>query len=417
MANSIEEPRPNLTILAVNTPAELDRIQFHDKSDRIASSIVHNLTTNSPRVELIKYAIQPLPKASIREKLRLLSLHAKLNGPMYRTVAKAAAILLTAWLVALIAYRYIVFTLQGLHTDVVQNPQKYEMWLQTPRGLSFLTAENYYHRQATGYLAWYGLLYCVSLLPTGAYFATKITELAASFIKFYRSPHQLTRQIEEKSTIKNLTQLANNKEEDLFIDPISLTGIKVEWIQAPRFIKIGSWAFSLDTVMKRLFSKPLKDGHISHPVENRVLTALEEDNLLTSIHQLFMIDKEGIKNFWDPHYCDFRKVTLKQHFERDPRFANALPEQRPAILQDLLLEYNLSQMISSWRDLQPHQRASIKNQLEEDIHAISRLTRFLDQLPDEVLKQKININDEDSFTLQELINAEHNKLLRYSIPA
>jgi hypothetical protein len=401
--------QPQFVHVAIGSQSNLQVLKEREERTKVKQLVVTNLTTNEPQFATLRWELKSLPNASLKEKISLLLQHPTLETEAYRKVLKAIACLAAVYVVSVIASRLTQWYLANLHDDILNHRLVYFNRPHEVVGLK------YYDAKATEMWGWLYLLTGLSGLGAVFMVADSLKELAPSLKDFLQHPSRLGYYIEPKEPSfphSDLSELANEIVDTEVRDPITLDGLKSEWIRAPRFIKIGRYLFSLDSLLPRLFFKPLMEGRIAHPLENRPLSSEELENLTTDLSQLFLIDRSEVKKFWDPYYCDWRKVT---HTD-DLRVVNANKEERDQILQDILLENDLARLIHDWESLRVDQKAFIKDQLRNEIFASRRLWNFLDLLPDNALQTPIKKNDNDSFTLQTLVNNERQRKFTYNVP-
>jgi hypothetical protein len=238
-------------------------------------------------------------------------------------------------------------------------------------------------------------------------------DIKKSLLTFYKDLNILKCHTEIKDSsfaITDHSELSNSIKDSLIEDPISLDGIKNEWSHAPRFIKIGPYLFSLDSILKQLFFKPVNQEDISHPIENRLLSTQEQEKLITDLSQLFCLDRTEIIKYWDPYFCDERKLS----YLLDPQIIDKSALEKNEIFQDIFLENDLSELIPNWQNFSIAQKASIKSQIRDDFFASQRLQKFLKQFSDEILDIEIKKNDNEFFTLRSMLNSEHQRKFKYN---
>ena len=62
-------------------------------------------------------------------------------------------------------------------------------------------------------------------------------------------------------------------------DSILFISIQKGWSHAPRFIKVGQYLVLFHSILQSILRKPLDEGKIHHPIENRLLDELQQEKL------------------------------------------------------------------------------------------------------------------------------------------
>ncbi len=347
--------------------------------DRI---VKNNLTTNEPYCKTLHYEIKPLSASTLASKCRLLlKVHAKQNPRIYTEAILSIFIMTGVIAITIIGSRVLsshivtssYFT--KLYDDIIHERLKY---VSSGR---LVGLERYYEDVFT-ILGTYFFIMALPVLGTIRYSFDTVTNLKKSFLEFFNDPHVLIRQEESKDSsypLNDEDELANSYDDFFVQDPILMSDIKKEWMHAPRFIKIGKILYSLDTALQFLFQNPLENGSIKSLTGNWSLTTEDQEKLITDLSQLFMIEKDDILKYWDPYFCDWDKV--------------------------------LSGNCPNWIDLNQQQKASVKQQIRNDLFANLRLLNFLKEFDEAVLNTSIKLNDNEdgSFTLKDLQTELQNK--------
>ncbi len=405
-------PINNFITADIGSPIHLDQAKKLCLSDQKVANLMKNLTTNEPSLVSLKdYKIEPLPHASLQENAYLLYLHAKYNINLHLNAIGSAAVITAFCAFTVFTVITVREQLAQLYDDIVNERLVYVEFPHEIVGMAY-----YYGSVVRAILA---IAYITIIeFIVGATLYRHIVKLKESLIDFFANPNQLIIEVEKKDSsfsISDQTNLANNfdEETDSFLDPFSINNIKKEWIHAPRFIKIGSYLFPIDSLFKKIFFTK-EDKLIRHPVENRPLTTQEQDTLLADLSSLFQIDKNKMIECWDPYLDENdRKNAAKRNLDF---IADRSESNVKAAVEDQLLSDDLKSMIRDWESFDCIQKIFIMKQIKQDLFASKKLKNFLQKLPREILKLQIQNTPEDSFTLQSLLNEELNRSFEYQKP-
>ena len=117
--------------------------------------------------------------------------------------------------------------------------------------------------------------------------------------------HALVQDIKKSlSSVGNidLATLANNKDGDEWLDPISLEPIPKDRIRAPCYFLIGKYVSHVKNVLKVIFNYFDETHHkIRHPIENRFMSEEENTKFLKDICALFSMTETEFLNLWNDH--------------------------------------------------------------------------------------------------------------------
>lgn len=384
-----------------------------DRLDRVDQLRIANLTRNEPGTFSLNYKSLPLPSKSWKEKIFLLNeyfsrnldLHKKSGKALLKFIAVFSLVLAVGAIVHPILNRF----LANLKQDILLGRLQYTKPPYDRVGM------DYYYLVKASYFVVLSAFACMGLAVPAIDLYCNANGLTRSLLEFYKDPTRLICEValsEEKSSIENFS---NEKLNGKVVDPISSGEIKEEWINAPRFIKIGTYVYSLDTLIRRFFTRSLGENkQIQNPLGNWSITPEQQEKLRKDLCDLLFLDPKDLEKYWDPYFCDLRKPyrTLGNH----PRLVAAVTEEeRRAVMQDILFEEDLSSMVPNWNDYNPSQQASIKRQIAPDYFADCRIIRFLSEFDKEVLAFDIKLNDTESFKLQDLLNESKNRSYNFEI--
>ena len=98
-----------------------------------------------------------------------------------------------------------------------------------------------------------------------------------------------------------LDQLANNKERQLWSDPLTEDEISEANIRSPKMILLVKHVFYLKSILKNVFSKPLNDDKICNPYINGYLIPEVQQKLVQDISTFFCISGEQFLDCWNVH--------------------------------------------------------------------------------------------------------------------
>jgi hypothetical protein len=384
--------------LATGSRTSLEAPKKHDELSRIGEVVAANLSTNEPKVAVLKYEIHSLPNKNLKGKIDLLRLHATHETETYRNVLMAIAGLATVCVASMILSRFNKWYLEKLLDDISNHRLVY---LNDP--YKFVGLDFYKER---AFLLWgsYYILAGGFGLSTGYHLFNQLRKLMMSLKNFAQLSYSI--ELKELSNPNGKpSDLANAIKDSQILDPISYEGFKSEWMQAPRFIKIGRHLFSLDTLLPALFQKPLDHGKIQHPLMNTCLSEDEQKKLIADLSQLFQIDESEITKFWDP-YCGKCIIAINHY----PVPSGISKEEKIKYRNSFLLAKHCEKKIPEWNTLPLGTLAGINTQFQKQIFALKRLKRFLKALPEKALNTPIQKTDTESFTLQQLLDSTKKEL-------
>lgn len=369
---SIEE----LEKVQLNASNEIDPIRRH--IDQIGKHIDqirrHNLTTNDPHVLIINYTI----RASHPSEW--------LNKAMKETAALVGEVVM--WIL-LFGFLAIIF-LRIIHETLLDN-----------------IADNIAH--------------ILSSIPSNVKLPLSACTLILLILDHLRRSykkekeihsHTLTYTIQPADTsFPHNVEMANQSSEQFVDDVISSEGMKREWVNAPRFIKLGQYVIPVQSLLPVLFINALRNNGIVHPLEpGRLLKEVEQNKLLSDLSRLFAINEKALIQFWDPFSEDEKKWLNNDH-----RILGTPEADRSKVMEDLLFEEWLSKRIKDWSRLSRADQCVIKDQLRKDVFASLRLMRFLNYF-ESFRFIPLKNSKEDSSTLGDLLSREKAKKFSYRKP-
>jgi len=391
-------------ISVIGREAELER----KRVNLVEECVIRNLVTNQLEIFTLNQAEIKrcdFSAFSFMEKMVFFFQHAKQASFLYQEALILGTIFAVATVVSIMAARWIRATLNTTYQNVLANRFIYQGTLEK-------VGFEHYYKQWFSLWGSYGLLGLPIPFFLGGGFFESLLSIKHSFVDFH---HQLSAVTQVQTIKKDLSKLANDVTEEGFVDPISLEVIKKEWAQAPRFIKVGNYLLTLNSLLCQLFSKDLTEGQIKHLIENRPLTNEEQEEVVDQLSQLFAIEKEEIVCFFDPYYGDFFKEEIK----KNPQYVNASEHEKPAVLLELVFEADLSRQVKKWATLNAQKKAYIKFQLRKDWFASRRITNFLThlkvRLSENVLEVKNEINETTFFNLMEIFDEEAKRTFRINL--
>lgn len=382
MASSISGLKAGDPIhVAYGTRVELPNCS---KKQVIAKIIQANLTTNEPMMaQISEYKIESITPKSLKEKIYLHYQYAKENPNDYKSLLKcvvACALSFSLFLASVAFVRY-------LFPKAIENILNGRMAVVMQQFRSHIVESFVLGSLPAGFLT-------VGIVKLYEIFS-HLLQIGTSLAKFGKDPCELNCYLEQVNTSfpkdEKFSTLGNDSDDTFVRDPITLNDIKKEWANAPRFIKVGIYLFSLDSLLKQLFFKPLTNNQVSHPCENRPLTADEQEKLTADLSKLFNIPPNEMLSYWNPYYVS------------------------SIFTEDFMLDFDLLILVPEWTALAAHQKAAIRNQLRGDIYANQRFIKFLYDLSSEVIKTKIYNNDQEFFTFENMLSEEQGREFQYHI--
>ncbi|HEX4838937.1 MAG TPA: hypothetical protein VFU89_00665 [Rhabdochlamydiaceae bacterium] len=143
----------------------------------------------------------------------------------------------------------------------------------------------------------------ISLILTALY-----TILFSILIKYIQKPYidgyvlfQCVSYIPNSMSGFDPNQLANNKREDGWDDPITLENIPSDQITSSQILRIGKYASSIIPVLQRMLTADYTtcpEGEIPHPYEPRSLSPDEKTKFLLEVSAFFSIPSKALENCW-----------------------------------------------------------------------------------------------------------------------
>lgn len=350
-----------------------------------ATLILENLRTNESAMLKGQYKIEAITPKSLRKKINLYIQYVKENKNDFKLLLKAISTCSILLGISLASLAFIKFVLPKLHEDILNRRLIYT-------SNQLVKMDEYYFQSVMFWLN--AIMFAIFGGISACYALDRFQKFKASLVNFGNDFCELKCQLEEVETPfpshVSLCALSNESNDTSIRDPISFVGIKKEWSHAPRFIKVGNYLFTLESILKQLFLKHLEGKKIIHPCEvGRSLTDDEQEKLTADLSLLFQIPQDEFQKLWDPFILTG--------------------------LDDLILEMELSNSIPEWSKLELRQQRAIKAELRNDIFANHRLIKFIEQLPDEVKKAKIHANDTEFFTFEEMLSEVKQSRLTYHI--
>ncbi|HEX4839786.1 MAG TPA: hypothetical protein VFU89_05035 [Rhabdochlamydiaceae bacterium] len=115
--------------------------------------------------------------------------------------------------------------------------------------------------------------------------------------------HTLTQGIQQHPSSVgdiDLATLANDKDEDGWLDPLSFDIIPKDKIRAPYYFLIGKYVTHIENALKVILNHSDEVNHkFRHPIENRFMTEEEHTKFLKEICSLFFITEAEFLNLWE----------------------------------------------------------------------------------------------------------------------
>lgn len=297
--------------------------------------VEHNLTTNKPEALFLEYSAKPIhPLDSFESFVFFL-----------KSIAKSAGHLVTTHKVHMIASACL-----------------FPLFVATTY---FLTSVKLTPISASLFVA--ALLYVFN-------FVSVIRKIIDS-----TEPFKITYTIQSESTLRSDDPSFANQSNDHFVtDPISGTEMKREWIDAPRFIKLGTYILPIHSLIPALFRNPLKDGKIIHPIETgRVLNDVEQEKLLADLSRLFTCTKESFLKILDP----ISGIQTDGASTED--------------IQNSFIDKFLSSRVQNWKELSYAAQCELRIHHKDRILEVLRICTFL-KTQEEFRDIPLRDNDDDA---------------------
>jgi hypothetical protein len=380
------------------TKSELEHKKQLDKETRILAVMLHNLTTNEPKVQVLKYTFTPIGTQTIIEKLRLMWFHINEHPNQYAFFLGVCTFFIVLGKVAQIASRYIIKSYDSVYQQILKGQLTYA---SGPR-IWQVVRMDYYHNKLSE--AYFTLIFSLAFpaLIVGTFGFAVLSDLIFSLNSLLTGSHQLTTTIETK-TLNSIPidEYRNNRDDQgLLEDPLTGEGINPKWAHAPRFIKVGKMLYTLKGFFIGILRKPLDNGVLLNPILLNTPLSLEDHNhLMRSLSDLFGIDEDQIHQYWDPYYRDPRKC--------EPDFARrvaALPQAtQQATIEESLFRVDLKNRIAHWASYSQEQQDHLATYIRPLLFLDKRTINFLKTVPDRFLDTRLFNTDSDSFTLRETL--------------
>jgi hypothetical protein len=391
------------------TKSELEHKKQLDKETRILAVMLHNLTTNEPKVQVLKYTFTNIGPKTIIEKLRVMWVHINEHPNQYAFLLGTCAFFIILGKVAQIASRYIIKSYESLYQKILKGQLTYA---SGPRIWQVVRMDYYHNKLSEAYFA---LIFSLAfpVLIVGIFGLAVLSDLIFSLNSLLTGSYQLTTTLKTKTlnSIPIDDYRNNHDDQELLLDQFTGETIKPEWAHAPRFIKVGKMVYTLNGFFVGILRKPLVNGVIQNPeLVNTPLSQEDHTHLMRSLSDLFGIDEDQIHQYWDPYYCDPRKC--------DPDFARgvaALPLAiQQANIEESLFRDDLRQRIANWdsysREAQDYLATFIRPLLFLD----KRTINFLKEVPDRFLDNDLFNHEKESFTLRSILEKAQERVKTFT---
>jgi hypothetical protein len=96
----------------------------------------------------------------------------------------------------------------------------------------------------------------------------------------------------------DLEELANNKQENKWSDPITYEEIPEDEIRSPRIFRIEKHAYDVKGLLMWVFARPLENNKIWYPYSNGYMTAEVQRKFVQDISAFFGISEEKFLDCW-----------------------------------------------------------------------------------------------------------------------
>lgn len=398
----------NPVCIGQGTKFELERTKQRDRETRILAVMLHNLTTNEPEVQVLKYTFTNLGPKTIIEKLRLLQLHIKKNPNQYAFFLGACAFFIALGKIAQIASRYIIKSYESLYQQILKGQLTYA---SGPRIWQVVGMDYYYNKLSGAYFG-LGFLLAFPAFIVGITGLAVLSDLIYSLNSVLTDPYQLTTAIETRTLHSIPIDEYRNHQDDqkLLEDQFSGESVNPQWAHAPRFIKVGNMLYTLNGFFAGVLRKPLDNGVIQNPELDLPLSKEDHTHLMRSLSHLFAIDEDQIHKYWDPYYCDSRKCL--------PSFASqiaAFPQEtKETDTENLLIRDDLKRRIRNWDSCNFQQQENLITFIRPTLFLDKRMINFLRELPDSVLDLSLKNTESDSFTLRSILEKAQERVRTFT---
>jgi|GEM_PF-1603946 len=109
----------------------------------------------------------------------------------------------------------------------------------------------------------------------------------------------------------DLATLANAKDGDGWLDPISFDTIPKDKIHAPCYFLIGKYVTHIENALKVILNHSDEVNHkFHHPIENRFMTEEEHTKFLKEVCLLFSITETEFLNLWEVRILEIPNALL-----------------------------------------------------------------------------------------------------------
>lgn len=354
--------------VGVYSKSQIQNAKQKCQNEAIATLAKLNLERNDNQVVSLEFSIQPI---TFKEKIQFF--FSKIDQKFCKKAIKNLAVLASVCLIVIIARKTHLYTLSIF-------PKK------SPLRDSSLNAA----------MSFFSSIGPLPLLFLDVSFFTDLIDFYQPSALTYRM--QITDSSCEEGLKAFSTPVNDSDDDNSILDPILSNQIEKKWLSAPRFIYVTRMLYSLNSLLRALFSKPLENGQIKHPIFNSNLEQKDQEKLLKDLSRLFCIEEPLILACWDPFLktpnnikIRYREAINQASRQRPKEFT---PREKEECLQDLLLEHCLAQQIWIWNDLTRPEQVQLRERLKDDFIKNARLTNFLSLLPKDILDVKIR-NQED----------------------
>ena len=266
----------------------------------VQNLIIRNLTADQP-IHSYRYTAN-----SFSHRIRVLGSHIMQNKKEYaKTIAWTVAFVALC-IGTVLAAKFIIAYLAALKADILLGKPIVDIFGTVE--VAVLEGWKYYTLAVIAYPTWV-FIACLCSTGVGIESYHSILKIKQSFVKFL-SQHPC-KDFERQTfqfTAKDLSRIQNNlTENQTYEDCISLELMSKDWIQAPRFIQIGTMIYSLNSILAYVMSAPWINDGLKHPHESRKFTVPEQTDLMNNLAGLFAMDTSEITQCLVQHHCDLRR--------------------------------------------------------------------------------------------------------------
>jgi hypothetical protein len=348
-----------------------------DNKERIIFNIVQkNLSTDLNTGATCRFEEKEITHLNLKEKLSLLWNDFKANKMLYFSPVIATAIVVGVVFALAFFASLIHANLNELYQQILDGLIE----ISYDGGFSWRPATAaYWYETAFDSWAGYGLLSMVFLFAAFFYFGISISDLHDHLKFIFKDLKHVKAESIEFQLDREAPDLINERrrelilgqEKEFLLDPVSKARIDVAHVNSPRYFQVGRTLYTLDTVIRNIFSSVSESGYLQHPEQERPMTESEQDELLTQLSRVLCITKEDILRASHPY------------------FIPEMPEGGIAHWTESKLDNQLSQMVIGWNAYSSAIQQGIKRQLKDKLFKRNRILNFMSFIPSSVLNLRI----------------------------